>query len=56
MEYNLLETKLTVMHWVKAHIDKLQEEKIGSRIQIKQDNFKATIKQCNAEVTGPTIT
>lgn len=30
IEYNLLELKLTVIYWVKAHIDKLVKEEMGS--------------------------
>lgn len=35
MRYNLLESKFIVMHWVKMHINKVVEEKMGSDTSIK---------------------
>lgn len=31
--------------WVKARIDKLVEEEMGSGTQVEQDNFKAAVEQ-----------
>lgn len=43
--YDLLKPTITVMRWVKADIDELVEEEMGSNTQVEQDDFKVVIGQ-----------
>lgn len=43
--YDLLKPRITIMRWVKAHINELVDKKMGSGTQIEQDDFKAVVKQ-----------
>lgn len=43
--YDLQEPRVTVTRWVKARIDELVEEEMGSGTQVEQDDFKAAVEQ-----------
>ena len=43
--YDLMEPRNTVTRWVKARIDELVEEEMGSGTQVEQDDFKAAVEQ-----------
>lgn len=43
--YDLIEPRNTVTRSVKACIDELVEEQIGSGTQVEQDDFKAAVEQ-----------
>lgn len=40
----MVEPRNTVVRWVKARIDELVEEEMGSGIQVDQDDFKAAVE------------
>lgn len=42
--YDLAEPRNTVLRWVKARIDELVEEEMGSGTQVDQDDFKAAVE------------
>lgn len=42
--YDLVEPRNTVLRWVKARIDELVEEEMGSGTQVDQDDFKAAVE------------
>lgn len=42
--YDLVKRKNMVVCWVKTYIDELVEEKMGSSIQVDQDDFKAVVE------------
>lgn len=43
--YDLLEPRVIITRWVKARIDELVDEEMGSGTQVEQDNFKAAVEQ-----------
>lgn len=42
--YDLVKVRNTVVCWVETQIDELVEEKMGSGIQVDQDDFKAGVE------------
>lgn len=50
--YELIYPIPTITWWLKAQIDKLVEEEIGSGIEIEQNNFKIAIEQFTKQIEG----
>lgn len=42
--YDFMELRNTVTRWVKARIDELVEEEMGSGTQVEQDDFKVAVE------------
>lgn len=42
--YHLVNSQQTVTNWVKAQIDELVEEKIGSGTKVERNNFKMAVE------------
>lgn len=43
--YDLQEPRVTITRWVKARIDELVEEEMGSGTQVEQDDFKEAVEK-----------
>ena len=43
--YKLVHPMQTVIRWVKARIDELVEEKMGSGTEVERDDFKTAVEQ-----------
>lgn len=42
--YNLINSYQIIVKWVKMQIKKLVEEKMGSSIEVEQNDFKAAVE------------
>lgn len=45
MDYHLVNPQQTVSNWVKAQIDELIKQKMGSGIEVKRNDFKTAVEK-----------